>query len=45
MKIHVFKVSLVNGEKFTRAEWARTRKAAARTLYGIYGRENIVALA
>lgn len=44
MKIHVFKVLLKNGEAFTRAEWGRTRKSAARTLFGIYG-DNIVALA
>lgn len=44
MKIHVFNILLKNGEKFTRAEWGRTRKSAARTLYGIYG-DNIVALA
>lgn len=45
MKIHVFKILLKNGDFFTRAEWGKTRKSAARTLYGIYGAENIVALA
>jgi len=44
MKIHVFEILLTNGERFTRAEWGRTRKSAARTIRGIYG-ENIVALA
>lgn len=43
MSIHTFKVKLVNGESFTRCEWGRTRRAALRTLWGIYGRENIVA--
>lgn len=44
MKIHVFKILLKNGEKITRAEWGRTRKSAARTIWGIYG-DNILALA
>lgn len=44
MKIHTILVSLKNGEVFTRTEWARTRKAAMRTLRGIYG-DNIVSLA
>lgn len=44
MKIHVFKILLKNGEKFTRAEWGRTRNSAARTIRGIYG-DNILALA
>jgi len=44
MSIHTIYVTLKNGEKFTRTEWGRTRKAAMRTLRGIYG-DNIVALA
>lgn len=44
MTVHTFIVTLKNGEKFRRSEWGRTRKSAARTLYGIYG-DNIVALA
>ena len=44
MSIHTILVTLKNGEKFTRTEWGRTRKAAMRTLRGIYG-DNIVALA
>lgn len=44
MSIHTIHITLKNGEKFTRTEWGRTRKAAIRTLRGIYG-DNIVALA
>lgn len=44
MKVHTFLVHLKNGEVFSRSEWGKTRKSAARTLYGIYG-DNIVALA
>lgn len=44
MKVHVFKVILKNGEKFTRAEWGRTRKSAAREIWSCYG-DKILALA
>ena len=44
VRVHVFRVLLKNGEEFVRAEWGKTRKSAARTLYGIYG-DNIAALA
>lgn len=44
MKIHTFKLE-VNGERFTRTEWGKTRKSALRTLWGIYGRENVLVLA
>ena len=44
MKIHVFKILLKNGEHFTRAEWGRTRKSAARAIWSCYG-DNILALA
>ena len=44
MRVHVFRVMLKNGEEFVRAEWGRTRKSAARTLFGIYG-DNIAAIA
>ena len=44
MRVHVFRVILKNGEEFVRAEWGRTREAAMRTLWGVYG-DNIVALA
>lgn len=43
MKIHTFEVKLSNGDVFKRCEWGKTRRAALRTLWGIYGRENIVA--
>ena len=45
MSIHTFKLLLSNGERITRTEWGRTRKSALRTLWGIYGRENITVLA
>lgn len=44
MKIHTIMVHLKNGEVFPRTEWGRTRKAAMRTLRGIYG-DNILSLA
>ena len=44
MKIHTILVELANGEKFTRTEWGRTRRQAIRTIFGIYGAENIVSL-
>lgn len=40
MKIYTFKIS-VNGEVFTRCEWGRNRMDALRTIWGIYGRENV----
>ena len=40
MKIYTFKIE-VNGEVFTRCEWGRNRADALRTLWGIYGRENV----
>lgn len=43
MSIHTFKIHLRNGETFKRCEWGRTKKSALRTLWGVYGRENIVA--
>ena len=45
MKIHTFKLRLSNGETITRSEWGRTRKSALRTIWGIYGRENVLVLA
>lgn len=45
MSVHTFKIRLANGEKFTRSEWGRTRKSALRTIWGIYGRENVTVLA
>ena len=45
MKIHTFKIRLVNGEEFSRCEWGKTRKSALKTLWGIYGRENMVVMA
>lgn len=45
MSIHTFKIRLNNGEVFSRCEWGRTRKSALRTLWGIYGRENMMVLA
>lgn len=42
MSIHTFTIHLKNGEKFTRCEWGRTKKSALRTIWAIYGRENIV---
>lgn len=44
MKIHTFKIQLANGEVFSRTEWGKTRKSALRTLWGIYGRENMTVL-
>lgn len=44
MSVHTFKIK-VNNEIFTRSEWGRTRKAALRTLWGIYGKENMEVLA
>lgn len=40
MKIYTFTVK-VNGEIFTRTEWGKNRKDALKTLWGIYGRENM----
>lgn len=40
MKIYTFKI-VVNGELFTHCEWGRNRQDALKTLWGIYGRENI----
>ena len=40
MKIYTFHI-IVNGELFTRCEWGRNRQDALKTLWGIYGRENI----
>lgn len=40
MKIYTFKLE-VAGEVFTRCEWGRTRLDALKTLWGIYGRENM----
>ena len=45
MSIHTFKILLANGERITRCEWGKTRKSALRTLWGIYGRENVTVLA
>lgn len=42
MSIHTFRIHLANGERFTRCEWGKSRRAALKTLWGIYGRENIV---
>lgn len=44
MNIYTFKI-IVNGELFTRCEWGRNRQDALKTLWGIYGRENIRVLA
>ena len=44
MKIHTFTLK-VNGEIFNRSEWGKTRKSALRTLWGIYGKENMLVLA
>ena len=40
MKIWTFKI-VVNGELFTRCEWGRTRLDALKTIWGVYGRENV----
>lgn len=40
MKIYTFTV-IVNGETFTRTEWGKNRKDALKTLWGVYGRENM----
>lgn len=45
MSIHTFKIQLTNGEKFSRCEWGKTRLDALKTLWGIYGRENMEVLA
>lgn len=44
MKIYTIKIK-VNGEVFTRCEWGRTRLDALKTLWGIYGRENVEVMA
>lgn len=44
MKMHTFKIWLKNGEHFSRTEWGRTRKSAAREIWSCYG-DNILALA
>lgn len=44
MKTHTFHLE-VNGERFTRCEWGRTRMSALRTIWGVYGRENVLVLA
>lgn len=44
MTIHTFKIK-VNGEIFSRTEWGKTRKSALRTIWGIYGKENVMVLA
>ena len=40
MRTHSFKVLLKNGELFTRGEWGRTARSAARAIFSCYG-ENI----
>lgn len=45
MRVHTFKIRLANGEEFSRSEWGKTRKSALRTLWGIYGKENMMVLA
>ena len=44
MKIYTFRI-IVNGELFTRCEWGRNRQDALKTLWGIYGRENVRVMA
>lgn len=43
MSVHTFFIE-VNGQRFRRSEWGRTRKSALRTIWGIYGRENVTVL-
>ena len=45
MRTHTFKIRLANGEVFSRTEWGKTRQSALRTLWGIYGKENMMVLA
>ena len=43
MRIHAFLVKLRNGDIFTRGEWGRTPKSAAREIKSCYG-DNLAGL-
>lgn len=44
MEIYTFKIK-INGEIFARTEWGNNRRDALKTLWGIYGRENLEVMA
>lgn len=43
MRVHAFLVLLKNGDRFTRGEWGRAPKSAAREIKSCYG-EKLVGL-
>lgn len=41
MSVHKFRIQFRDGAMIERCEWGRTRKAAFKTLCGIYGQPGI----
>lgn len=45
MSIHTFTIEFSDGARRTRCEWGKTRLDALRTIWSIYGKENVKVVA